>query len=98
VNCGAATDISTRSACAYCQAPIAILDADQLAKTIAELTAAEAKSDDVDPTWPLRAEQARRQTEAAFAELQHGRGISPEQDLVDAGLRLFAGIVQRLLR
>ena len=98
VNCGAATDISTRSTCEYCQAPIAVLDADQLAKTIAALTAAEAKSDDVDPTWPLRAEQARRQTEAAFAELRRGRGTSPEQDLVDAGLRVFAGVVKRLLR
>lgn len=98
VNCGAATDISTRTTCEYCQAPIAILDADQLAKTIAELTAAEAKSDDVDPTWPLRAEQARRQTEAVFAELRRGRGASPEHDLVDAGLSLFAGVVTRLLR
>ena len=98
VNCGAATDISTRSSCEYCQAPIAILDADQLAKTIAELAAADAKSDDVDPTWPLRAEQARRQTEAAFAELRRGRGASPDQDLVTAGLTLFAGVVTRLLR
>jgi hypothetical protein len=97
-NCGAATDISTRSTCAYCQAPIAILDADQLAKTIAELTAAEAKSDDVDPTWPLRAEQARRQTEAVFAELRRGRGASADLDLVTAGLTLFAGVVTRLLR
>ena len=75
-----------------------MLDADQLAKTIAALTAAEAKSDDVDPTWPLRAEQARRQTEAAFAELRRGHGASPELDLVEAGLSLFAGVVKRLLR
>lgn len=98
VNCGAATDITTRSTCEYCRAPIAILDADQLAKTIAELSAAEAARGAVDPTWPLRAEQARRQTEAAFEALRRGHGASAELDLVDAGLTLFARAVSGLLR
>jgi len=98
VNCGAATDISTHATCQYCRAPIAILDADQLAKTIADLTAADARRADVDPTWPLRAEQARRQTEAAFAELRRGHGVSAEHDLVEAGLSLFADVVKTLLR
>lgn len=98
VNCGAATDISTRTSCEYCQAPIAMLDADQLSKTLADLAAAEAARTDVDPSWPLRAEQARRQTEAAFAALGRGRGASAEHDLVDAGLRLFSGVVKTLLR
>ena len=59
-----------------------------------ELTAAAAKRAALDPTWPLRAEQARRQTELAFAELQRGRGVTPDLDLVEAGLKLFAGIVR----
>jgi transposase len=95
VNCGASTDIRTHSVCEYCRAPIAVLDASQLATTLAELTAAEAARGQLDPTWPLRAEQARRQTEAAFADL---RGhATPELDLVESGLALFARIAKGLL-
>lgn len=97
VNCGANTDIREHSACAYCRAPIAVLDAAQLSKTLTELTAAAAKRTELDPTWPLRAEQARRQTELAFAELQRGRGVTPDLDLVESGLKLFTGIVRGLI-
>lgn len=98
VNCGASTDITAHSACAYCGAPIAILDPAQLAKTLAELSAAEATHVAVDPTWPLRAEQARRQTEAVFEALRQGRGASPEFTLIETGLRVFAGAVKGLVR
>jgi hypothetical protein len=94
--CGAAVDIGTTSACAYCHAPIAVLDANQLAKTVSALEAAEIARGQVDPTWPLRAEQVRRQTEAAFAALHHGRGASPELDLVESGLAIFAAVAARL--
>lgn len=96
VNCGAATDITTHSACAYCQAPIAILDADQLSKTLGELAAADTARAAIDPTWPLRAEQVRRQTEAAFAALQRGHGASPEFDLIETGVDLFARLARAL--
>ncbi len=98
VNCGAATDISARATCEYCRAPIAILDADQLSRTLAELATAEAARATVDPSWPLRAEQARRQTEAVFAKLSRGHGAGPERDLVEAGLTLFGTVVKALLR
>ncbi len=98
VNCGANTDIREHSACSYCQAPIAVLDAAQLSKTLAELTAADATRAELDPSWPLRAEQARRQTEAVFADLQRGHGVSPGLDLVESGLALFARIAVSLLR
>jgi hypothetical protein len=98
VNCGASTDIAAEAVCQYCRAPIAVLDADQLARTLAELETAERARGAVDPSWPLRAEAVRRQTEAAFAELQHGRGASPQLDLVEAGLALFASIVDKLRR
>jgi hypothetical protein len=94
--CAAAIDITTHSACPYCQAPIAVLDADQLAKTVSALDAAERARGTIDPAWPLRAEQVRRQTEAAFAALRQGRGASPELDLVEAGLALFAAVSSRL--
>lgn len=98
VNCGAATDIRASSACEYCRAPIAILDADQVTKTLADLKAAEAKSATLDPTWPLRVEQARRQTVAAFEALGQGRGVSPELDLVELGLSAFSRIIRELRR
>jgi hypothetical protein len=96
VNCGASIDITAHGACAYCHAPVAVLDADQLARTLAELEAAEAARGAVDPAWPLKAELVRRQTEAAFAELRKGHGSSPELDLIESGLSVFATIVARL--
>jgi hypothetical protein len=96
VNCGAATDISTRSTCEYCHAPIAILDADQLTKTLSALEAAEARRTTLDPTWPLRVEQARRQTEAAFKAIQREHGSAPDFDLVELGLAQFAKIARGL--
>lgn len=94
--CGAAIDIATHSACRYCHAPIAVLDADQLAKTVSALEAAELERGRVDPAWPLKAEQVRRQTEAAFAALRQGHGASPELDLVESGLAIFAAVAARL--
>lgn len=92
VNCGAATDVRVASACEYCRAPIAILDADQVKKTLAELQSREQRAS-FDPAWPLRVEQARRQTEAAFEAIRRGHGASPELDLVETGLAAFARIV-----
>jgi hypothetical protein len=97
VNCGASTDISSHSACQYCKATIAILDADQLTKTLAALEQAEARRATLDPTWPLRVEQARRQTEAAFQSLQREYGSTPDLDLVEIGLVQFAKIARGLL-
>jgi hypothetical protein len=97
VNCGAATDISADAVCQYCKSPIAVLDADQLTKTLAALEQAEAKRTTLDPTWPLRVEQARRQTEAAFAQLQREHGAAPDFDLVELGLAQFAKIARGLL-
>jgi uncharacterized protein YbaR (Trm112 family) len=39
--CGAAINLNTDSACPYCRAPISILDADAVSKTLQSLTAAE---------------------------------------------------------
>ena len=73
-----------------------MIDEGQLARTLAELEAAAARRAPVDPSWPLRAAQARRQTEAVFAELNRGSGATPAVDLVDAGVALFAGVLRTL--
>ena len=86
VNCGASVDVRTHSACAFCQSPVAVIDEGQLARTLADLEAAADRRATVDPSWPLRAAQARRQTEAVFAELNRGGGATPVVDLVQAGV------------
>lgn len=96
VNCGASVDVRTESACGFCQSPVAVIDEGRLARTLAELEAAAARRAPVDPSWPLRAAQARRQTEAVFAELNRGSGAPPAVDLVDAGVALFAGVLRTL--
>ena len=96
VNCGATTDIREHAACQYCHAPIAVLDAAPLSQTLEELSAAQATRAALDPTWPVRAEQARRQTEAAFADLQRGRGVTSELNLIESGIRIFASIAKAL--
>jgi hypothetical protein len=47
--CGAPVDLARDAACAYCRSPVAILDADAVARTIAELGAAEARRTTMDP-------------------------------------------------
>jgi hypothetical protein len=100
--CGAAVDVRERSACAFCRAPIAMIDPDQLQKTISMLQDKELGRPKpggpavpgkpfagVDPTLPLRLAQERMRSERVFAELgQHNRSVvaSLEWDLFDAGL------------
>ena len=61
--CGAAVDVREHSACTFCRAPIAMIDPDQLQRTIAALQEKEAmrpkpvagkSPPEVDPTLPLR--------------------------------------------
>jgi hypothetical protein len=47
--CGAPIDLSRDAACSYCRSPVAVLDADAVAKTVAELSAAEAHGSTIDP-------------------------------------------------
>jgi hypothetical protein len=95
-NCGASIDIKAHSACDFCKAPVAVLDAGQLSKALEELEAAEGRRAKVDPSWPLRAAQARRQTEAVFEELNRRGSGNPKLDLIEAGLSLFAGVLDGL--
>lgn len=99
--CGAAVDVRERSVCTFCRAPIAMIDPDQLQKTVAALQERELRRPEpgapavpdqpfagVDPTLPLRLAQERMRSERVFAELgQHNRSFaSLEWDLFDAGL------------
>jgi hypothetical protein len=48
--CGAAIDLAKDTACPYCRAPVAVLDPDALAQTVASLSAAESARHHIDPT------------------------------------------------
>ena len=47
--CGAAVDLAKDAACPYCRAPIAVLDPEALAQTVAALSAAETARHRIDP-------------------------------------------------
>jgi Zn-finger nucleic acid-binding protein len=108
--CGAAVDVRERSACSFCQAPIAIIDPDQLQRTIAALQDREAlrpkpqpgkSALDVDPTLPLRLAQERLRTERVFATMaDRNRSATlaglDSWDLVDTGLSSIASLVDLL--
>lgn len=105
--CGAAVDVRERSACEFCRAPIAMIDPDQLQRTIATLQEKETLRPkpqpgksilQVDSTLPIRLAQERLRTERVFAQLaQHNRSVGwtglETWDVVDAGL---ASIVSML--
>jgi Zn-finger nucleic acid-binding protein len=105
--CGAAVDVREHSACGFCRAPIAMIDPDQLQRTIAALQDKEARRPKpvpgqspmhVDPMLPLRLAQERLRTERVFADLaQHNRVAGGEVwDLFDVGLSSIGWIVKTL--
>lgn len=100
-SCGANVDIRTESACSYCRAPIAMLDPDQLQKTVAALEQAEARRQTVDPALPLLMAQERLRTERVFAELgERTRSDSlagiRTWNLVEAGISSVARLLDTL--
>ena len=80
--CGAPIDLATTTACAYCHAPVAIVDPDAVAKTLAELSAAKPapKRVDVDA---LAAQFALAQRSD---EARQRRDDAPAFDLIGACL------------
>ena len=108
--CGAAVDVREHSACTFCRAPIAMIDPDQLQRTIAALQEKEVlrpkatpgKSPlQVDPTLPLRLAQERLRAERVFADLAaHHRSAGftafHTLDLVDVGLSSIVSILGSL--
>jgi hypothetical protein len=105
--CGAAVDVRDRSACGFCRLPIAMIDPEQLQRTIAALQEREALRPkpqpgkpllEVDPTLPIRLAQERLKTERVFAQLgQHNRAVGwtglATWDVVDAGLASILAVL-----
>lgn len=99
-NCGAAVDITKESTCSYCRAAIAMLDPDQLQRTVAALESAETRRHQLDPLLPLRVAEERLRTERVFADLAtEAKGSrSGSWSLVDTGLRSLAAVLDTLGR
>jgi predicted RNA-binding Zn-ribbon protein involved in translation (DUF1610 family) len=61
-SCGAPIDLARDAQCSYCHAPIAILDADAVTRTLAELSEAERARRSVDPAAAVDAMLAGKRT------------------------------------
>jgi hypothetical protein len=67
-NCGAPVDVERNAVCSFCHSPLAIIDPDEIRKTIEQLrTAADGKKG-VDATLPISLAMERLRGERAFAE------------------------------
>jgi hypothetical protein len=96
-SCGASIDVRTASACGYCRAPLAMIDPDQVQKTVAALERAETKRTAVDPTLPMRLIAERLQAERVFAAVAADRSAHPGSwSLVDSGISAMLDTLDRL--
>jgi hypothetical protein len=73
-SCGAPVDLGRDPQCAYCRAPISILDANAVTRTIAELTEAERLRQHVDPAAAIDALLAGQRIERKMARIE-GRAM-----------------------
>jgi len=67
-NCGGPVNVERNAVCTFCRTPLAIIDPDQVRKTIVELKAAAEEKKGVDPTLPVSLAMERLRAERAFAE------------------------------
>lgn len=91
-NCGAPIDLAKHSACGHCGSPLSVLDLKAAGALIDQLQRADAPDRPIDPTLPLRLEQARRQVEIAFAgsEDRNWFEMTHRSDLVTAGIAMLS--------
>ncbi len=93
-SCGAPVDL-TGDACVHCRAPISILDADAVAKTLAKLSSAEAAPRKVDPAAAVEAALAGKRVPRGPASAAGRHGASPPDsvelvgDALDLLVELF---------
>ena len=67
-NCGGPVNIERDAVCGFCRTPLAIIDPDQVRKTIEHLKEAAEGKQGVDPTLPVSLAMERLRGERAFAE------------------------------
>jgi len=82
-NCGASVNLASGAACDHCKSPLSMLDMRQAQSLVETLRSADAAKT-LDPSWPMQAERARRETESAFASFE--RQSSWTETLITAGI------------
>jgi hypothetical protein len=92
-SCGAPVDIGNQAECPYCHAPIAILDADAMRRTLAEYGAAEERSHHVDPHAAIDALLAGKRIEVGMRAIEGRGAMLPDSpvDLVHEALAMITG-------
>jgi hypothetical protein len=84
-SCGAPIDLAHDSQCSYCRAPISIMDADTVRRTIAELGEAERSRRQVDPAQVVEGLLAGHRLEPALPRADR-RGLDAAPRVAGAGL------------
>jgi endogenous inhibitor of DNA gyrase (YacG/DUF329 family) len=67
-NCGGPVNVERNATCSFCRSPLAIIDPDQVRKTIEQLKTAAEEKKGVDPTLPVSLAMERLRAERAFAQ------------------------------
>jgi hypothetical protein len=67
-NCGAPVNVERGAACSFCRSPLAIIDPDQVRKTMEHLKAEADEKQGVDPALPVSLAMERLRGERAFAD------------------------------
>jgi hypothetical protein len=93
--CGAPVDLEHSATCAYCGAPISMLDPEQVERAIRALQTAETRRSTVDPAWPARLTLDRLAVEHELGEPRAGGGPL-RLGLLDAGLKAVTDILNQL--
>ena len=96
-SCGAPVDIARSAECPYCHAPIAILDADAMRRTIAEYSAADQRSRQVDPHAAIDAVLAGQRIEREMRAIGGGldERLDVPVDLVQEALAMITNLMER---
>jgi hypothetical protein len=88
-SCGAPVSVERDAQCGYCRAPIAILDAEAVRRTLDDLNAAERKRVQVDPAAAMDALLAGKRIERNLAGIERRAQTPFQPDLVSDALDLL---------
>ena len=99
--CGAPISLDTETACSFCRAPIAVLDADAMKATLAELVADSQKRQRVTAglasvdSMILALDRGESDRGNAARDSMHGVGGGRAPDLLDIGIGLVTNVFSR---
>ena len=93
--CGAPVDLSQTAVCPYCRAPIMVLDADAVTKTLGELSQAEHDRVTSDPERIASAVASFASAERMFEVQDRRERWAQGVDLVGLGLSAFVTLLDR---